>query len=237
MDSSKAKLPPNWPAESDWTPQVGDFFASRDGIELLRFVHRCRKENNVFPGPDCVFNAFALTHFANTKVVILGQDPYHGAGQAHGLSFSVRDGVKLPPSLKNIFKELDCPTPNSGNLESWATQGVLLLNTILTVDEAKAGSHRGKGWEKFTDLVIAKLNRHPQNIVFVLWGKPAEQKTGLIDSRHELVVSAHPSPLSAHRGFNGSRPFSKINNALRSFGRTEIDWLSICKSTPNYQEI
>ena len=241
MNSSYTDLPRNWPTATDWTSHVGHFFCSEEGRELIRFVTQKRKGTTVYPAFDDVFNAFALTSFSKTKVVILGQDPYHGAGQAHGLSFSVRDGIKLPPSLRNIFRELsdefNLSLPVNGNLSTWARQGVLLLNTVLTVDEGKAGSHQGNGWEQFTDLVISKLNLHPQNLVFVLWGKPAQRKSGLIDSRHAIVASAHPSPLSAHRGFKGSRPFSKINAYLRSFGRNEIDWLTIGKSTPNFHEV
>ena len=230
-------LPHHWPAESDWTPRVGHFFETTTGRSLLSFVAAERDQFLICPEAADVFNAFRLTSYAETQVVILGQDPYHGARQAHGLSFSVRDGIKHPPSLRNIFRELcveqSLPPPVSGNLDSWARQGVLLLNAVLTVREGSAGSHRGKGWEAFTDLVIQELNRHSQPLVFVLWGKPAEKKAAYIDSRHELVVSAHPSPLSAHRGFTGSRPFSKINAALNRFGRPEIQWQSCCESTSN----
>ena len=232
-------LPPAWPVDSDWTPRVGHIFQTRTGQALLGFVAAERNQFMVFPEAGDVFNAFRLTSFAGTQVVILGQDPYHGAGQAHGLSFSVPDGIKHPPSLRNIFRELahetDMPQPDSGNLESWARQGVLLLNTVLTVREGQAGSHRGQGWETFTDCVIQELDKHPEPLVFVLWGKSANEKAAFIDSRHELVVSPHPSPLSAHRGFTGSRPFSQINTALRKFGREEIRWQTVCESTSNQQ--
>ncbi len=237
MTVARQFLPPHWPVGSDWTPRVGHFFRSAAGQSLLSFVAAERTEFTVFPDSADVFNAFRLTSFAATRVVILGQDPYHGDGQAQGLSFSVPAGVKLPPSLRNIFRELahetNLPQPDSGNLESWARQGVLLLNAVLTVRAGQAGSHRGHGWEAFTDCVIQELNQHPEPVVFVLWGKSAEAKMGLIDSRHGLVVSPHPSPLSAHRGFTGSRPFSKINAALQKFGRSEIRWQSCFESTSN----
>ena len=224
-------LPEHWPANSDWTPWVSGFFHSEAGQRLAQFVQHRREEARVFPGEEDVFNAFRQTSFAETKVAILGQDPYHGEGQAHGLSFSVLDGVPLPPSLRNIYGELieefEIEKPVSGNLTTWAQQGVLLLNTVLTVDESQAGSHRKQGWETFTDLVISAVNQHPKNCVFVLWGKPAEKKAKLIDERHHLHISAHPSPLSAHRGFKGSRPFSKINEALVAFGRDPINWTSV----------
>jgi uracil-DNA glycosylase len=163
------------------------------------------------------------------KVVILGQDPYHGPGQAHGLSFSVKPGVKIPPSLRNMFKELasdiDCPLPESGTLTGWAEQGVLMLNTVLTVRDGQAHSHRKQGWETFTDEVIRKLSNRDEPIVFVLWGRPAQEKVKLIDtSRHAIIESVHPSPLSASRGFIGSRPYSKTNLILESWDETPIDW-------------
>ena len=228
-------LPDHWPRHSDWTEKVGSFFSSENAEKLFAFVDQRRAHGDVFPATEDVFAAFELTSFVDTKVVILGQDPYHGPNQAHGLSFSVREGVKVPPSLKNIYKELvseySMEMPDHGNLESWAHQGTLLLNTVLTVDAGNAGSHRKQGWEIFTDLVISALNEHPERIVFLLWGKPAEKKAELINDRHECIISPHPSPLSAHRGFLGSKPFSRANNALRSWSREEIDWLSICRST------
>jgi uracil-DNA glycosylase len=176
-----------------------------------------------------IYAALHLTGYEDTKAVILGQDPYHGPGQAHGLSFSVKPGVPAPPSLQNIFKELHddlgCYIPNNGYLVKWAEQGVLLLNTVLTVRAHEANSHRGKGWEQFTDRVISLLNEREKPVVFILWGAPAQQKARFIDtSRHCVIRSPHPSPLSAHRGFFGSRPFSKANRFLREHGIEEIDW-------------
>jgi uracil-DNA glycosylase len=183
----------------------------------------------VYPPPDEVFAALHLTPYAETRVVILGQDPYHGPGQAHGLCFSVRDGVALPPSLVNIYKELSddlgIPPPRHGNLEAWARQGVLLLNATLTVRAGQAGSHQGKGWETFTDAVLATVNAKPEHVVFILWGGYARKKKALIDTgRHTVIESPHPSPLSAHNGFFGSRPFSRANAALVAAGRDPVDW-------------
>lgn len=196
---------------------------------VLGFVAEERRRHTVFPPEADVFRAFELTPFDRTRVVILGQDPYHDDGQAHGLCFSVRAGVKPPPSLRNLFKELasDLGTepPSSGLLEGWAEQGVLLLNTVLTVRAHAANSHRNEGWEEFTDDVIRALSSHPSHIVFLLWGAPAQKKKALIDStRHTLLQAPHPSPLSAHRGFFGSRPFSKTNDALERHGQPRIDW-------------
>ncbi|MBM83113.1 MAG: uracil-DNA glycosylase [Planctomycetaceae bacterium] len=197
--------------------------------ELTEFVQVERAAETIFP-PDCdVFNAFRQTPIDQTRVLILGQDPYHDDGQAHGLCFSVRSGVKPPPSLVNIFKELHtdigCSIPSHGCLDHWAAQGVLLLNTVLTVRAHQANSHRGQGWEKFTDAVIGKLSQRERRMVFVLWGKPAQKKHKLIDdAKHVVIESAHPSPLSAFRGFFGSRPFSQINDALTGFGEPCIDW-------------
>lgn len=198
--------------------------------ELQAFLkNQYQQQKIVYPPQEEIFQAFDLTPFEEVKVIILGQDPYHGVGQAHGLAFSVKDGVKLPPSLRNIFKELgddlNIPMSTNGNLTSWATQGVLLLNTVLTVEAGKAGSHHKKGWEIFTDTVIAKLNEHHRGLIFVLWGAPAQTKKKLIDdNKHFIVESVHPSPLSAYRGFFGSRPFSKVNEYLRKMGKEEIDW-------------
>ena len=197
--------------------------------ELQRFVAEQRAQVAVFPPEDEVFAALHLTPIEQVKVLILGQDPYHDDGQAHGLCFSVRPGVAMPPSLLNIFKELrsdlGCTMPNNGYLTPWAKQGVLLLNTALTVQAHQANSHQGKGWETFTDAVIAAVNAKSDPVVFVLWGANARKKLALIDtSRHIVIESPHPSPLSAHRGFFGSRPFSRINAALLAAGKAEIDW-------------
>lgn len=200
---------------------------------LQQFVQQERQEHTIYPAVGDVFNAFRFTGHGDVKAVILGQDPYHGPGQAHGLSFSVRDECRLPPSLKNIFKELqsdlECAQPSNGNLESWARQGVLLLNTVLTVRDGEANSHRKRGWETFTDQVIETLNQREQPVVFLLWGKPAQSKATLISDRHVILTAPHPSPLSAYRGFFGSSPFSRTNAALAELGRSPIDWTSICE--------
>ena len=183
----------------------------------------------VFPPAPLVFNAFNLTPFYEVKVAILGQDPYHGPQQAHGLAFSVPDEVRVPPSLKNIYKELHgdtgTPIPESGNLEHWARQGVLLLNTTLTVEASNAGSHQGRGWETFTDAVIQIISDQKEHIVFILWGNFARSKAKLIDEdKHLIIESPHPSPLSAHNGFFGSKPFSKTNQYLKEHNQSEINW-------------
>jgi uracil-DNA glycosylase len=187
------------------------------------------KGKHVYPPGPKIFNAFDLTPFDKVKVVILGQDPYHGAGQAHGLSFSVPPGIPAPPSLVNIFKELktdlNINTSNHGNLESWAAQGVFLLNAVLTVNESEAASHKNAGWEKFTNAVIKTISDQREHVVFILWGRFAQNKEVLIDiTRHFVIKSAHPSPLSAHNGFFGSQPFSKANAYLKEHHIKEIDW-------------
>jgi uracil-DNA glycosylase len=212
-----------------WKVAVGDEGRRPYFVQLQQFLEIERQQHQVFPPAACVFAALELTPFEQVRVVILGQDPYHGVGQAHGLAFSVLPGVKLPGSLRNIFKELaddvGCPKPAHGCLTAWATQGVLLLNTVLTVRAHEANSHRGKGWETFTDAVIAALSNRIDPLIFVLWGKPAQAKEKLIDvSRHVVLQAAHPSPLSAHNGFFGSKPFSKINDTLKSWGQPAIDW-------------
>jgi uracil-DNA glycosylase len=196
---------------------------------LQQFVKDERKKYTVFPPDKDVFAALQLTPYEKISVLILGQDPYHEVGQAHGLCFSVRPDVAIPPSLQNIYKELrddlGCHIPNNGCLTPWAEQGVLLLNAVLTVRAHQANSHQGKGWENFTDAIIRAANDKPDRVVFVLWGAYARKKKLLIDtSRHVIIESAHPSPLSAANGFFGSRPFSKINAALREAGKPEIDW-------------
>lgn len=198
---------------------------------LLTFLDKEKKAHKeIYPATDLYFNALQLTPLDNVKVVILGQDPYHGEGQAHGLSFSVPDGVKVPPSLRNIYKELNASIdgfemPESGNLTHWATQGVLLLNAVLTVQKSNAGSHAKKGWEKFTDNIIKHLNDNKSGIIFLLWGSYAHKKGGFIDSsKHVVLKSTHPSPLSAYRGFVGCDHFSKVNEALILKGKNAIIW-------------
>lgn len=183
----------------------------------------------VYPDMHDIFNALHLTSLAGTKVVILGQDPYHGPGQAHGLSFSVQPGVRIPPSLQNIYKELNndigCPVPANGDLRGWARQGVLLLNNVLTVRKGQAASHQGLGWERFTDSIVRLIGEREQPAVFLLWGKHAQEKASFLDgSRHLLLSTPHPSPFSAHRGFLGSKPFSKANAFLEKHGMQPIDW-------------
>jgi uracil-DNA glycosylase len=216
-------------ATTDWNPLLRSEFDEPYWAELQQFVADERRRGPVFPPADDVFAALHLTPYADVKVVILGQDPYHGAGQAHGLCFSVRRGVPIPPSLRNVYQELrddlGVTTPSHGNLELWARQGVLLLNTTLTVRSGQAASHQGKGWERFTDRVISTVNEKAERVVFLLWGAPSRKKKALVDSsRHTVIESAHPSPLSAHNGFFGSRPFSRANTALREAGREPIDW-------------
>ena len=197
--------------------------------ELLAFVQKRREEVSVFPEEKNVFRALELTPFESVKVVILGQDPYHGFGQAHGLSFSVQKGIPLPPSLKNIYKELQedigGELPTEGDLSHWAKQGVLLLNTVLTVEEGNANSHKGMGWERLTNRLIESLNELNHPVIFILWGKPAQDKEKLITNpSHVILKSPHPSPLSAYRGFFGSKPFSRINDILIQHGQTPIRW-------------
>ena len=215
----------------DWQAALGEQKAQAYFQNLLAFVASERAAGKViYPPAQDVFSAFKLCELAQVKVFILGQDPYHGPGQAHGLAFSVQDGIKIPPSLRNIFKELEQDIPNfkspkSGNLSAWAKQGVLLLNTVLTVQEGQAHSHKNKGWEVFTDYVIKQVSDHLEGVVFLLWGRPAQSKSHLIDdSKHHILTSVHPSPLSAHRGFFGCRHFSQTNHLLTQAGKQAIDW-------------
>ncbi|MEN9286886.1 MAG: uracil-DNA glycosylase [Actinomycetota bacterium] len=213
---------------TDWNPLLRGEFEKPYWKQLQAFVDDERRRHTVYPSREDVFASLRTTSYADVKVLVLGQDPYHGPGQAHGLCFSVQRDVEPPPSLVNIFKELrddiGISIPTHGNLEAWARRGVLLLNTTLTVRAGQAASHQGKGWETFTDQVIRVVNEKPF-VVFVLWGAHARKKKVLIDTqRHVVVESAHPSPLSAHNGFFGSRPFSKVNEALRNARLEEIDW-------------
>ena len=215
--------------EDTWKSKLKLEFDKEYFVKLTEFVKEEYSASTVYPPASLIFNAFNLCPFEKTKAVIIGQDPYHGPGQAHGLCFSVRDGVEFPPSLINIFKEIDLDLeyrkPVSGNLERWARQGVLLLNATLTVRAHQAGSHQKRGWEQFTDAVISSINSEKQNIVFFLWGAYAQKKGEAIDrSRHLVLESVHPSPLSASRGFFGNRHFSKCNNYLIDKGITPIDW-------------
>nr|WP_130616599.1 uracil-DNA glycosylase [Cohnella abietis] len=215
--------------DNEWGKLLSDEQEKLYYQELVRKVEEQYLENTVYPPRSDIYRALELTSYEDVKVVILGQDPYHGANQAHGLSFSVQPGVKLPPSLRNIFKELQddigCPMPEHGFLEHWAKQGVLLLNNVLTVREGQANSHRKLGWEKMTDRIISLLNERNKPIAFVLWGKHAQNKGRYIDqSKHFVLNSVHPSPLSAYGGFWGSKPFSQCNAFLKASGQAEIDW-------------
>lgn len=215
--------------KNDWNEYLAAELKEDYYLKLRDFLKEEYKTKIIYPSMYDIFNALHYTSYHECKVVILGQDPYHGPGQAHGLSFSVKPGVKAPLSLVNIFKELQedlgCKIPNNGCLKTWAEQGVLLLNTVLTVREHQANSHKGIGWETFTDKVISLLNEREKPVAFILWGGPARRKKVMITNpQHFIVESAHPSPLSASHGFFGSRPFSKVNDFLRSTGQTPIDW-------------
>lgn len=215
--------------EASWKTVLSDEFNKPYFTGLKSFLVEEKKKFRIFPPGSMIFNAFNHTPFAEVKVVFIGQDPYHGYGQAHGLCFSVPNGVPKPPSLVNIFKELEddlhIPPPSHGNLEKWADQGVLLLNATLTVRENQAGSHQHKGWEEFTDAAIRKISEGKDGVIFVLWGNFAIAKKELIDSaRHPVLTAPHPSPFSAARGFFGCRHFSRINGILRDQGKKEIDW-------------
>lgn len=215
--------------DNDWRIHLSDELSKPYMQKLLETIEAQYQEAAIYPPKEHLFAALKFTSFANTKVVILGQDPYHGLGQAHGLSFSVQKGVKLPPSLRNIYKELaedvGCEIPAHGNLESWARQGVLLLNTVLTVQDGKPASHQKLGWETFTDKIIELLSEREQPTVFVLWGKHAQDKAKSIDTdKHGIIASVHPSPLAARNGFFGSKPFSRANELLAAWGAEPIDW-------------
>ncbi|MCY7814512.1 uracil-DNA glycosylase [Bacillus haynesii] len=212
-----------------WWQQLKDEFDKPYYQELREMLKREYAEHTVYPEPNDIYNALHYTSYESVKVVILGQDPYHGPGQAHGLSFSVQPGVNPPPSLKNIFIELQndigADIPNHGSLVNWAKQGVLLLNTVLTVRRGQANSHKGKGWEQLTDSIIDVLNKRDKPVVFILWGRHAQMKKERIDtSKHFIIQSPHPSPFSARNGFFGSRPFSRANQYLEQIGDEPIDW-------------
>ena len=215
--------------EKSWQEVLQTEFDKPYFENLVGFVKQEYASNTIFPPAGQIFNAFNTCPFNNVKVVILGQDPYHGPGQAHGLCFSVNDGIQFPPSLQNIFKEitsdLGIPAPKTGNLTRWAEQGVLLLNATLTVRASQAGSHQGKGWEEFTDAVIKTISEKAENVVFILWGSYAIKKKALINaSKHCILTAPHPSPLSSYRGFFGCKHFSQTNTYLTSKGKTPINW-------------
>lgn len=217
------------PLPASWQAILSSETRKPSWAALEAFVEEERRAKTIYPPPDEVFAALETTPYERVRVLLLGQDPYHRPGQAHGLSFSVRPGVPPPPSLVNLFKELEsdlgCRRPNNGYLVPWAEQGVLLLNAVLTVEEGRPNSHQGKGWETFTDTVLRAVAAKPDPVVFVFWGGYARRKVPLVDTaRHVIVESAHPSPLSARSGFFGSRPFSRINAHLRAAGRPKIDW-------------
>lgn len=223
MSKDRPKLPASWEAA------LGSEFEKPYFGELWRFLAEERAQHSVFPPEADVFSAFHLTPYERVSVLLLGQDPYHDDGQAHGLCFSVRPGIKPPPSLVNMYKEMQtdvgCKAPNHGYLAPWAEQGMLMLNAVLTVRAHTPNSHKDRGWEQFTDAVIKKVNDKPDPVVFVLWGGYAKKKAKLIDGkRHTVIQGTHPSPLSAHQGFFGSKPFSAINAALRTHGKPEINW-------------
>ena len=227
--SSKPIMPTQVKIDESWRTQLNTEFEQPYFESLIDFVKKEYAKTTVYPPGKEIFHAFDACHFQDVRVVIIGQDPYHGPGQANGLCFSVRDGVRIPPSLVNIFKEirndLAKPIPTSGDLERWARQGVLLLNATLTVRASSPGSHQNKGWEQFTDAVINKISDEKESVVFLLWGAYAQKKGEIIDRhKHHVLMSAHPSPFSADRGFFGCKHFSKANEYLKSKGLREIDW-------------
>ena len=215
--------------KNDWHDLLNDEFKEDYYLKLRKFLINEYKTKTIYPDMYDIFNALHYTEYKDVKVVILGQDPYHGPNQAHGLSFSVKPNIPAPPSLINIYQELNsdlsCYVPNNGYLKKWADQGVMLLNTVLTVRAGQANSHRNMGWEHFTDKIISLLNDREEPIVFILWGRNAQSKMSIIKNlRHYIIKSTHPSPLSAHRGFLGSQPFSKANKFLTSIGKEPVDW-------------
>ena len=215
--------------EPSWKAALADEFLKPYFTQLAETVHARYLERTVYPPPQLVFNAFNLCPLEQVRVVIIGQDPYHGPGQAHGLSFSVQDGVRVPPSLQNIYKEIESdigtPVPETGNLERWARQGVLLLNATLTVEKSQPGAHQGLGWEQFTNAAIEAVSREREHVVFLLWGRYAQQKEELIDtSKHLVLMAPHPSPFSAHAGFFGCRHFSQTNAYLMQHSEQPIAW-------------
>lgn len=214
---------------NDWDEKLKVIWESKGFKSFFQLIENTYKEKEIYPPKDLIFEALKSTSFKNTKAVILGQDPYHGEKEANGLSFSVNKDIKIPPSLRNIYlelnKDLNIPIPNHGDLSSWAKEGVLLLNSVLTVEKDKAASHRNKGWELFTDYVIKVLNEKEEPIVFILWGNYARSKKIFINNKKHLIIeSTHPSPFSANNGFFGSRPFSKTNNFLKKNNLQEINW-------------
>lgn len=222
---------------NDWDERLQHVFASSSYEALRQFLKEEYATTTIFPDMHDIWTALKCTPFSETKVVILGQDPYYRPNQAHGMSFSVKPGVALPPSLRNMFKELatdlQVDVPTEGTLTGWATQGVLLLNAVLTVREGEPNSHKGKGWEVVTDEVIRQLNNKDERVVFILWGNEAKKKKALIDqSKHVIIEGVHPSPLSAHRGFFGSRPYTRTNEALQEAGLTPIDWKKVSIGWP-----
>ena len=215
---------------NEWQQILATEFEQPYYKKLQQFLAEEYEKQTIYPSKQQVLNALQTTPYSQVKVVLLGQDPYHGAGQAHGLSFSVQPGVPHPPSLRNMFQELQddlkVPVPTSGSLLKWAEQGVLLLNTVLTVRAGEANSHKGQGWEQFTDAIIKKLTERDEPVIFLLWGKPAQTKRKLIEQgvHHIILQAPHPSPLSAYRGFFGSKPYSRVNAALQTLGQDPIDW-------------
>lgn len=214
---------------NDWDNKLSIIWNSDGFKKFMNVIDNEYKNKTIFPPKNYIFNALKLTPYSNTKVVIVGQDPYHGVGEAHGLSFSVQEGIKIPPSLQNIYKELnndlEIPIAKTGDLTKWGKEGVLMLNAVLTVEKDKPASHRNLGWELLTDYIIKILNQKEEPVVFILWGNFAKEKAKYITNpKHLIITSAHPSPFSANHGFFGSKPFSKTNNFLKSHGLKEIDW-------------